>query len=274
MPGEGFAGRVRPGARVLSGATVLPGAGALSGGGEWPSGAPAAPDTARQYAAASDAPRVRTPGAVSPVRSAVGSRPFVAFRPTVPHHAAGIRTDPAPSLPVASGTRPAATAAADPAEEPPGVRSARQGLTVRPWAPSPQVCQAVPGPGTAVAPTATHPAASNGAAARAPCRPFTPIGTPASGNSAPAATRASTSPARRSAASPHTSTKAHSRGSTRPIRSSAAATTSTARSARDRTASAVCTAERAAKSTGNERPAGAAAVIRRFSFSVGVPPLP
>jgi hypothetical protein len=38
----------------------------------------------------------------------------------MPHQAAGRRTDPAPSLPVASGTVPVATAAAEPADEPPG----------------------------------------------------------------------------------------------------------------------------------------------------------
>ena len=38
------------------------------------------------------------------------------------HHAAGMRTDPAPSEPTAAGTSPAATAAAEPPLEPPGVR--------------------------------------------------------------------------------------------------------------------------------------------------------
>ncbi len=70
-----------------------------------------------------------------------------------------MRTDPAPSLPVASSTMPAATATAEPADDPPGVRSGRQGLTVRPCAPRPQVRQGVPGPGTEVAPTGTAPAA-------------------------------------------------------------------------------------------------------------------
>ena len=151
------------------------------------------------------------PGAVRSVRAAAAPSSWSSGRSprTTPP---GSRTDPAPSLPVAIGTSPAATAAAEPAEEPPGVRSARQGLTVRPWAPSPQVCQGVPGPGTEVAPTGTHPAARSGAAPRSPCRPFTPSGTPASGGRSPASTRRSTSRARRSASSSHTSANAHSCG--------------------------------------------------------------
>lgn len=191
----------------------------------------------------------RAAAGAEPGRSGEGRRPPVTFRPSTPHHAAGIRTDPAPSLPVASGTSPAATATAAPAEEPPGVRSVRHGLTVRPRAPSPQVCQGVPGPGTEVAPTATPPAASSGSAARSPCRPFTAIGTPASGSRLPAATHASTSRARRSASASHTSVNAHSTGSARSIRSSAPATTSTARSLRARTAEAVSSAETAAASS-------------------------
>ena len=43
-----------------------------------------------------------------------------------------MRIEPPPSLPWATGTRPAATAAADPPEEPPGVRSRFHGLLVAP----------------------------------------------------------------------------------------------------------------------------------------------
>ncbi|MGX1091928.1 hypothetical protein RKD47_002609 [Streptomyces albogriseolus] len=207
--------------------------------GNGAAGCPARPDTSRHHASASPAVRVRTPGAARPVRSGEGNRPPVTFSPSTPHHAAGIRTDPAPSEPVAHGTSPAATATAAPAEDPPGVRSARHGLTVRPPAPSPQVCHGVPGPGTDVAPTATAPAASSGSAARRPCRPLTATGTPASGGRSPAAIRASTSAARRSASSPHTSRNAHSSGSARAIRASASATTSTARRAPARTAAAI-----------------------------------
>ena len=45
-----------------------------------------------------------------------------------------MRIEPPPSLPWASGTMPAATAAAAPPEEPPGVRSVSHGLRVGPEA--------------------------------------------------------------------------------------------------------------------------------------------
>src|SRR5215470_8430724 len=49
-------------------------------------------------------------------------RPAVTFRPTTPHHAAGSRTDPPVSVPMATGARPAPTATPEPLDEPPGVR--------------------------------------------------------------------------------------------------------------------------------------------------------
>ena len=49
-----------------------------------------------------------------------------------PHQAAGIRSDPPRSLPSSRADSPAATAAAAPPEEPPGVRPASQGLLVVP----------------------------------------------------------------------------------------------------------------------------------------------
>jgi hypothetical protein len=48
-------------------------------------------------------------------------RPKVGFRPTIPHHAAGIRMLPPASVPTWSGPNPAAAAAAAPEEEPPVV---------------------------------------------------------------------------------------------------------------------------------------------------------
>jgi hypothetical protein len=56
------------------------------------------------------------------------TRPRVGLRATSPHSAAGMRRDPPPSLPWASGTRPAATAAADPLLDPPVAWSVFQGL--------------------------------------------------------------------------------------------------------------------------------------------------
>src|SRR2546422_6689036 len=49
-------------------------------------------------------------------------RPAVTFRPTTPHHAAGRRTEPPVSVPMATGAMPEATATPEPLDEPPGVR--------------------------------------------------------------------------------------------------------------------------------------------------------
>jgi hypothetical protein len=49
-----------------------------------------------------------------------------------PQNAAGIRTDPAASVPIAMGPSPAATAAAGPALDPPGVKLGQPGLLVGP----------------------------------------------------------------------------------------------------------------------------------------------
>ena len=61
-----------------------------------------------------------------------GTRPWDVLMPLKPHKAAGIRIEPPPSLPVAKGTMPAASAAEDPPEEPPGVRVKSQGFLVTP----------------------------------------------------------------------------------------------------------------------------------------------
>ena len=53
-----------------------------------------------------------------------------ALIPTSPQKEAGMRTEPPPSLPIASGPTPAATAAPEPALEPPGERSVFHGLRV------------------------------------------------------------------------------------------------------------------------------------------------
>ena len=55
-----------------------------------------------------------------------------ALSPKMPQNAAGTRIDPFVSLPSVSGTMPAATAAADPPEEPPATRSGSCGLRVGP----------------------------------------------------------------------------------------------------------------------------------------------
>src|SRR5260370_69705 len=62
-----------------------------------------------------------------------GTLPNVAFRPTSPLKLDGMRTEPPPSVPMAIGPSPAATAAPAPPEEPPGVRSRFHGLRVMPF---------------------------------------------------------------------------------------------------------------------------------------------
>jgi hypothetical protein len=54
--------------------------------------------------------------------------------PATPHSAAGMRTEPPVSVPTASGTNPAATAAAEPALEPPAIRRGSCGLAHGPLA--------------------------------------------------------------------------------------------------------------------------------------------
>ena len=54
--------------------------------------------------------------------------------PTTPHSAAGWRIDPPVSEPSASGANPAATAAAEPPDDPPGTRDRSWGLRVGPKA--------------------------------------------------------------------------------------------------------------------------------------------
>src|SRR4029453_2432971 len=57
-----------------------------------------------------------------------GTTPFPGLMPTSPQLEAGMRIEPAPSVARAIGTMAAATAAALPPEEPPGVWSRLQGL--------------------------------------------------------------------------------------------------------------------------------------------------
>src|SRR5512132_309636 len=62
------------------------------------------------------------------------TRPYVGLTPTMPQKAAGCRTEPPVSEPSAMGTIPAATAAAEPPDDPPGTRSGLIGFFVGPYA--------------------------------------------------------------------------------------------------------------------------------------------
>ncbi len=74
---------------------------------------------------------VSRPGA-SGLVPAVAMRPKLGFMPTTPQKDAGRMIEPAVCVPKASGTMWSATAAAEPLEEPPGVRVASCGLRVLP----------------------------------------------------------------------------------------------------------------------------------------------
>src|ERR1700674_4431029 len=85
------------------------------------------------------------------------TRPYVGFSPTTPQNAAGCRTDPPVSDPSAAGTMRAATAAADPPDEPPATRVASHGLRVGPKAEC-SVDEPMANSSRFVLPTTAHPA--------------------------------------------------------------------------------------------------------------------
>jgi hypothetical protein len=123
--------------------------------------------TASSSPAVSRTERVITPSENKPMGgSALGpdaTRPRLGFSPTRPQCADGIRMDPAMSLAWAAGTMPAATAAADPPELPPGERSSAHGLWVTPAATG-SVVPISASSGMFVRPRFTRPAARNAAA--------------------------------------------------------------------------------------------------------------
>ena len=178
-----------------------------------------------------------------------GTRPKLGFRPKLPQKAAGMRTDPAPSVPTLSGPRPAATAAAVPPDEPPGVRDRSQGLRVMPVS-GELVSPLQPNSGVLVLPSSTAPASRRravtgastsqgwcGSTVRDPRRVGQPrvrirslieVGTPSSRPVAvPARQRASLARALARAASPSTTQKALSCGFSRSMRCSTAWVAST-----------------------------------------------
>src|ERR1700681_1979208 len=86
--------------------------------------------------AASSTVRPRTPiwssddaKATSPYRLTL---PYVGFTPTTPQKAAGCLTEPPVSEPSAIGVIPAAPAAADPPDDPPGTHRTSSGFLVGP----------------------------------------------------------------------------------------------------------------------------------------------
>ncbi len=180
---------------------------------------------------------------------------MLCLKPTTPLHAAGMRVEPPPSVATAIGTSPAATATAEPPEEPPEVRSARHALRVRPNSGA-SVRHCWPNSGVVVFPTtiaparfsrATESASSSGTwslkirlpqVVRMPAvgtRSFTAIGTPCKGPSAfPRITACSAARAAASACSSATVMNALSTGCAAWMRSSVARISSTGEIARAR----------------------------------------
>ena len=111
---------------VISPSTALPQASAYRD----------SPARASRSSAASRTERVIGPGAswlpLIGTMPPVGRRPTVGLSPTQPLRELGHVIEPSVSVPIARGARPPATAAPDPDEEPPALRSSAQGLLVSP----------------------------------------------------------------------------------------------------------------------------------------------
>ena len=243
--------RSRPGARP---AEVANGS---AGGGAQVMSPSSTPARMSSTSAVSRTLRVRTPSwtrNVCPTSGAIEMRPRWGLSPTRPQQAAGIRIEPPPSLAWAIGTIPAATAAADPPDEPPVVRDWSHGLRVAPKR-RVSVVGRMPHSGSVVVPTMMKPAAlrrattlwSYGArkspmnsAAKVSRLPLTArlflmaIGTPANGRGSPAPTLSASA----SASSAKTSTNALSVGLSSAMRSSEVCTSSRAESWPERTSAA------------------------------------
>ncbi|MCY1228889.1 hypothetical protein D9M72_412330 [compost metagenome] len=88
----------------------------------------------------------------------LGTIPGEGRNPTTPHLAAGMRSEPPVSDPVQTGRKSAASAAAEPPEEPPALRFGLKGLPV---APQTALREFAPAPisGILVLPTTMAPAA-------------------------------------------------------------------------------------------------------------------
>ena len=84
--------------------------------------------SARSRAVRAIGPRVDRPGQSGGEIPPPGTRPSDGLRPVSPVAAHGMRIEPPPSDPVASGTSPPATAAAEPPDDPPGERSSAHGF--------------------------------------------------------------------------------------------------------------------------------------------------
>ncbi len=174
----------------------------------------------------------------------------------MPQKAAGMRTEPPPSVPSVSGAMPSATAAALPPDEPPDVRVGSHGLPVTPVRGA-SVTPFQPSSGVVVLPTSTPPCSRTRATAgastsqgpsgsmeyeprsvgqsRVSSRSLIDTGTPSSApHGSPRAQRASDARADFTAAASSTRQNALTRGSSRAIRANTAVVASTGDSVRAR----------------------------------------
>src|SRR5262245_9029905 len=146
--------RSLPGSRPTSSANGRSGGGAHHGS---PVSYPAI--TSRSAAASAtvraSGPLVEKPS--SPPYGAADTRPLAGLIPNSPQHDAGMRIEPPPSLPCAAGASPAATAAAPPPLDPPGVPDVSHGFRHGPFS-SDSVTAVSPSSGVLVLPITTKPA--------------------------------------------------------------------------------------------------------------------
>src|SRR5208337_811172 len=89
-----------------------------------------------------------------------GTRPNEGLIAGMPQNADGMRTEPAPSVPIATGPMPDATAAAAPPDDPPAVIFVFQGFLVIPVSRL-SVVALMPNSGVLVLPNSTAPASRN-----------------------------------------------------------------------------------------------------------------
>jgi hypothetical protein len=210
-----------------------------------------------------------------------GTRPNVGFRPGRPQKPDGMRMEPPPSVPSASGTMPVPSAAALPPLEPPAVLDVSHGLRVTPSS-GESVTPFQPNSGVVVLPGSTAPwrrsAATAGASAshalsgltvrdprsvgqpRVSRTSFTATGTPSRAPcGSPRAQRASDAAASVRARSASTRRKAFTAGSWRSIAASDASSASTGDSVRARKLS---SSDVASGIAGTRRSVGASAGAR------------
>src|SRR6266568_5034967 len=128
--------RRRAAASAASTAASVTGSTSISGRIR-PTGSPASPaakpgsirrmPSSAAATSAPSGPTVSRDGA-SGYTPSTGTRPQVVFRPAIPQQAAGIRTEPPVSVPRATSASPAATATAEPLDDPPGSRRGSAGF--------------------------------------------------------------------------------------------------------------------------------------------------